>query len=87
MEWNASTGLALGIVSTLTPWFFSVHSKLAAIAEQTAQGAQKIDAIAAATGRAFEKVFNAEKSISAQSLRLQQVNDRLDRLEESLSNG
>ena len=48
MEWNASTGLALGLVSTLTPWFFSVHSKLAAIAEQTAQGAQKIDAIAAA---------------------------------------
>lgn len=85
MEWNASTGLALGIVSTLTPWFFSVHSKLAAIAEQTAQGAQKIDAIAAATGRAFEKVYDAEKQISSQDLRLKQVSDRLDKLEGSFA--
>jgi TolA-binding protein len=84
MEWNASTGLALGLVSTLTPWFFSVHSKLAAIAEQTAQGAQKIDAIAAATGRAFEKVYDVEKQISSQNIRLQQVSERLDKLEGSL---
>lgn len=85
MEWNASTGLTLGIVSTLTPWFFSVHSKLAAIAEQTAQGAPKIDAIAAATGRAFEKVYAAEKQISSQDIRLQQVSERLDKLAESLA--
>ena len=84
MEWNASTGLALGLVSTLTPWFFSVHSKLAAIAEQTAQGAQKIDAIAVATGRAFEKVYDVEKQISSQNIRLQQVSERLDKLEGSL---
>jgi hypothetical protein len=86
MEWNASTGLALGLVSTLTPWFFSIYSKLATIAEQTAQGAQKIDALAAATARAFEKVHAVEKQISTQDVRLRSVAERLEKIEETFAN-
>ncbi len=85
MEWNSSTGLALAIVSTLTPWFFTIHSKLATIAEQTAQGAKKIDALAVATGRAFEKLREVEDRLNAQDVRLQGVSDRADELAETLA--
>lgn len=85
MEWNSSTGLALAIVSTLTPWFFTIHSKLATIAEQTAQGAKKIDALAVATGRAFEKLREVEDRLNAQDVRLQGVIDRADELAETLA--
>lgn len=85
MEWNSSTGLALAIVSTLTPWFFTIHSKLVTIAEQTAQGAKKIDALAVATGRAFEKLREVEDRLNAQDVRLQGVSDRADELAETLA--
>lgn len=85
MEWNSSTGLALAIVSTLPPWFFTIHSKLATIAEQTAQGAKKIDALAVATGRAFEKLREVEDRLNAQDVRLQGVSDRADELAETLA--
>ncbi|MBR4833990.1 MAG: hypothetical protein IKU86_06640 [Thermoguttaceae bacterium] len=85
MEWNASTGLALGIVSTLTPWFFAIHSKLATLAEQTSQGAKKIDALAAATARAFEKLYEFEKRLNAQDVRLQNVGKQTSELAETLA--
>ncbi len=85
MEWNSSTALALGIVSTLTPWFFTIHTKLATIAEQTTQGAKKIDALAAATGRAFEKLYEVENRLDAQDVRLQSVSDQARELAETLA--
>ena len=84
MEWNGSTGLALGIVSTLTPWFFSVHAKLATIAEQTLQGSKKIDEISDAMQRSLEKIFGVEKKIVAHDAQLTNLCERLQNVEETI---
>lgn len=85
MDLDASTALALGIVSTLTPWFFSVHSKLASIAEQTAQGAKKIDEISAATLKTVEKFFAVERRLDDAANKIDVLDDRLREVETAVA--
>lgn len=79
-EWLTLVGVLTSVVLSVTPWMFTVHSRLAVIANQVEQLCQKLEKLAAAHEQRLSMCIEHQARLDAYEAKLGDLVERVREL-------
>jgi hypothetical protein len=79
-QWGIVVGVMMSVLLALTPWMFMVHAKLAVIATQVTELAEKVEKATDANSRLWDRYARHDTLLQTHEVHFAHLAERLEEL-------